>query len=397
MTSPTIAIIGAGLGGLTLARVLQLNSIPVTIYEREPTSSSRNQGGSLDLHGDSGQQALSVAQLTEQFRKLVRPESEGTKIVGKDGKVTYVDEESGPPGNDRPEIDRGDLRGLLLDSLESGTIKWGYNLSKCEIDGGKVKLTFIEPTEIIEVDVVIGADGTWSRVRPLLSSALPEYTGVIFIDIQITDVDGTNAEIGKLVGPGTLCALDNNKGLIAQRNSGGKVRVYIALRVALSWIQESPIPSLVTKQDYHQIQQLLLSNFSDWDTSLQDFIRKCDVHESIWALRPLYSLPADHSWEANSHVTILGDAAHVMSPFAGEGANLAMLDAAELAEAIVQATNEGKGDLKDTFREFEKKMLERSAVFTVESLQNQNLFVSENGAKDAGDLMKELMARGPPQ
>jgi len=389
----TIAIIGAGLGGLTLARILQLNSIPVTIYEREPTSSSRNQGGSLDLHGDSGQHALSIAGLTAQFRKLVRPESEGTKIVGKDAQITYADEESGPEGNDRPEIDRGQLRDLLLDSLTPGTVKWGYNLSKCEIVGEKVKLTFTEPAEIIEVDVVVGADGTWSRVRPVLTPTLPEYTGVTFIDIQLSDVDGTNAEIGKLIGPGTLCALDDNKGLMAQRNSGGKARVYIALRVPLSFTQESAIPCLVAEQDYHQIQRLLLSDFADWHPSLQELITKCDVHESTWALRPIYSFPAEHSWESNGHVTILGDAAHVMCPFAGEGANLAMLDAAELAEAIVKA----KGtDLKDTFKEFEKKMLERSAIFTVESLQNQNLFISEHGAKAAGDLMKELMARGPP-
>jgi 2-polyprenyl-6-methoxyphenol hydroxylase-like FAD-dependent oxidoreductase len=77
----SIAVVGAGLGGLVLARVLQLYGIAVTVFEREPTSSSRGQGGSLDMHPESGQYALETAQLTAQFRKVARPEGEEMKIL----------------------------------------------------------------------------------------------------------------------------------------------------------------------------------------------------------------------------------------------------------------------------------------------------------------------------
>ena len=215
-----VAVIGAGLGGVTLASILQKHGVKVTVYEREASSVSRNQGGTLDLHPESGQRALDLAGLTQEFLKIAHPEADEMKIIDQNGDVTYDESDDseggpphggppgsegppghghgpphggppgeGPPGRDRPEVDRGELRQILLDTLAPGTVKWGHTLSSCKPLGDKVELQFSEPVLTTTVDILVGADGTWSRVRPTLSSAKPEYTGVTFVDIQLTDVD----------------------------------------------------------------------------------------------------------------------------------------------------------------------------------------------------------------
>lgn len=408
----SVAIIGAGLGGLTLARILQLRGINVTIYERETSSISRNQGGTLDMHVESGQKALAECHLTEEFLKIAHPEAEAMKIVDKHGKVTFDDDEGdgqdghgrpdgnsrenggqGHPRESRPEVDRGQLRLILLDSLLPNTIQWGYNFASCTMtSSNKVTLHFSEPATTATYDIVIGADGTWSRVRPLLSPSKPEYTGVTMIDIQLTNID-SHPDLSHLIGRGTCSALADNKGLIAQRNSGGRVRVYVTLKVPLSWPDDSGYSRLVSTNDLQSAVQHLLTYFSDWSPSVTNLIADCDLETSSFAVRPLFSFP-QHSWTSNGRVTLLGDAAHVMVPFAGEGANLAMLDAAELADAI--AASQDEESLKRKVNEYEKVMLERANRASEESLRNMDLFISEEGAEAAGSLMKQLMAGGPP-
>jgi 2-polyprenyl-6-methoxyphenol hydroxylase-like FAD-dependent oxidoreductase len=211
MTSFKIAVIGAGLGGLTLARVLQKRGVGVTVYERETSSLSRDQGGILDMHKESGQAALEAAGLTPEFIKIANPKADCMKIVNKDGIVTYRDlepEEGGHGGmHNRPEVDRGQLRQIIIDSLAPGTVKWGHRFSSCKEVGDNVELTFSQPDITVTCDVVIGADGTWSRVRPFLSSAVPEYSGVTFIDTQLTDLENKNSDIATTIGKGTLSAL----------------------------------------------------------------------------------------------------------------------------------------------------------------------------------------------
>src|SRR5271154_2801040 len=417
-----VAVVGAGLGGVTLASILQKQGVKVTVYERETSSVSRNQGGTLDIHAESGQRALELAGLTQAFCKIAHPEADEMKIIDQNGNVVYDDSDEteggpkrggppgggppgdgplhagppgdGPPGRDRPEVDRGQLRQIFLDTLAPGTVKWGHTLSSCKTVGDKVELQFSEPELTTTVDILVGADGTWSRVRSILSSAKPEYTGVTFVDIQLTDVDESLPDLAKLVGKGSLCALGDNRGLIAQRNVGGKVRVYVSLRSPITWGEESGITDLVEACKFSDVQKLILSEFPDWSPSVLKLVSSCDVQTSTFAVRPLFSLPSTHSWKTNGRVTLIGDAAHVMSPFAGEGANLAMLDGAELAEAITNSRDEST--LKANVEAFEKGMLARSKDASEESLRNQSLFISENGAKAAADLMNFYISQGPP-
>jgi 2-polyprenyl-6-methoxyphenol hydroxylase-like FAD-dependent oxidoreductase len=212
------------------------------------------------------------------------------------------------------------------------------------------------------------------------------------VDIQLSDID-SHPELSELVGRGSLSALDDNKGLIAQRNSGGKVRVYVTLKVPFTWSEDSGFSKLISSGDIHQAPQHLLTYFSDWSSSLQRLIADCDMENSSFAVRPLFSLPS-HSWDSVGRVTLLGDAAHIMVPFAGEGANLAMLDAAELGDALAASKNEEM--LNTKVGEYEKVMLERANNASEESMGNMNLFISQGGAEAASALMKQLMAGPPP-
>jgi 2-polyprenyl-6-methoxyphenol hydroxylase-like FAD-dependent oxidoreductase len=161
-----IAIIGAGPGGLTLARILQLKDVEVKIYERESSIDVRSQGGTLDLHVKSGQHALQVAQLFDKFQAVCRPEGQDSRFLDKSGKV-HREQISDDRNFGRPEIDRGDLRQIFLDSLKPNTILQEHNLQSIEsLGNGQHKLVFDNGvTEI--VDLVIGADGTWSVFREI--------------------------------------------------------------------------------------------------------------------------------------------------------------------------------------------------------------------------------------
>ncbi|CAF0883136.1 unnamed protein product [Adineta ricciae] len=375
-----VTIIGAGPGGLTLARILQLKGVEVKIYEREDSIDVRSQGGTLDLHVESGQYALRLAELYDKFQALCRPEGEDTIILDKTGTVYYEEVDAGHELN-RPEIDRQDLRQILLDSLKPDTIAQGHVLRSIEcLDNGQHKLIFDNGVTDI-VDLVVGADGAWSRVRSLVSNAKPEYCGVSMVEVQFSDVDNQHPEISKLVGRGTLSALSDNKGLIAQRNGYNRIRVYITLRVPENWIVESKIPF----DQPDQARARLLDLFSDWNPSLLNFIHSCD---DSFVPRRLYALPVGHRWDSKPGVTLLGDAAHLMSPFAGEGVNLAMFDAADLALAIINAD-----DLEQAIKDYEEKMCTRAAQSADESARNLDVFIGPgNTGQIVAEFFKKLMA-----
>ena len=375
-SSLRIAIVGAGPGGLTLARILQIHGVEVTVYERETSRHARGQGDSLDLHVESGQRALREAGLEAEFLRIARPESQDFRIMDKHARVVFS--WTAVPGQmPRPEVDRTALRNMLLDSVRPEAIRWDHQVAQLSpLAGGRYRLEF-ENGEIAEADLTIGADGGRSRVRPILSDAEPIYTGVSFIGADIANAAQTQPEIARLVGAGRMFALSDCKGILMGLLGNGTIGGNIGLRVPEDWMAASDIST----DQPEKARVALLDLFANWDPALTAIIRHCDVPLT---LLPIKMLPAEHRWEHKPGVTLIGDAAHLMSPFAGVGVNFAMLDALELALALTQAT-----DINAAVRSCEASMFERATKASATAITNQNRCFSPDGAQQLAKVLSQ--------
>ena len=347
-----ITIVGGGLGGLTLARVLHVNAIEADVYELDGSPTARDQGGTLDMHEESGQRALREAGLYDHFRAVARDEGESLRLL--DGKgVVYHEDVATEPGG-RPEVDRSQLKRILVESLPAGVVHWGTKVASVTPSA----ITLSDGT-VVESDLIVGADGAWSKVRPLLSDARPVYSGLSFVEIHLSDVDAKHPDAAAFVGPGSMFALDQDKGVMAQRNGDGRIRVYLAIRAEdENWASTE----LVDAADPAQTRLRLLEIFDDFAEPLRGLIADAD---DVFVPRAIHALPVGHTWSRVPGVTLLGDAAHLMSPFAGEGANLAMLDATELALALASY-----GEVEPALAVYESAMFPRAEEAARASAEN---------------------------
>ena len=365
MPSPRIAIVGAGPGGLTLARVLHVHGIHAAVFEREERPSVRPQGGSLDMHAESGQFAIECARLTGEFKRIARYEDQEGRIYDKHGTLLVIDVDV--TARNRPEIDRGQLRQMLMDSLPAGVICWGHELSEIRMhDNGSVGV-LTRGGECETVDLVVGADGAWSRVRPIVSEARPVYSGVAFIEMGIDDVDVRYPELSHLVGRGMTFAMGDSKALVGHRNAHAHLSVNAGLRAPEDWIERGGLDM----SSPHAMKRSLAAHFSGWSETLLELIYRSDDRMTP---RAIHVLPAGHRWEHRPGVTLLGDAAHLMSPFGGDGANLAMQDGADLALALA-----GGGDWRAAVQDYEVAICARAEPAAAAAWESITNAFSENG------------------
>lgn len=350
-----IAVVGAGLGGLALARVLHVHGIEAALFDLDPSPDARVQGGMLDIHDDSGQEALRAAGLHEQFLTLVHQGGEAMRILDENAVVHREEADGG--GRGRPEVDRGALRDLLLASLPPGTVRWGTKVSGARpLGDGRHEVTLADGA-VFTTDLLVGADGAWSRIRPLLSAAQPAYTGVSFVEADLIEADVRHPVSAEVVGGGTLFALGPGRGFLAHRESDGSLHVYTALQAPEDWLDG------IDFADTAAAKAAVLEHFADWDKSLRALVADAD---GALVPRRIHALPIGHRWDRVPGVTLLGDAAHLMSPFAGEGANLALLDGAELGLAIAAHP----GDTEAALTAYEEKLFPRSEHAAAMSAEN---------------------------
>lgn len=347
MPAHSITVVGAGLSGLVCARILQQHDLPVTVYEADTGPDARQQGGSLDIHDDTGQIALKQAGLYDQFRARTHVGGEDMRLLDRTGRV-HIDRREPAGGDNRPEIDRTELRQLLLESLAPGTITWGRKVIAARPDPTGHTIDFADGSTV-HADLVVGADGAWSRIRPLLTPATPHYTGITIVEFRLADAVARHPDALALVGRGSFFALSDNK--FIGGHGGDTIALGCAMRVPENWIADCGIDW----DDPDSVRSGLIGRFADWQPALTDLIRECD-DGTIWP-RPIHALPTGLTWQRTPGVTLVGDAAHLMSPFAGEGANIALADGADLAREIIAGP-----DVETALSRYEHQMFPRGAA-----------------------------------
>lgn len=349
--SKKIAIVGGGPGGLTLARLLQLHGAEVTVYERDAARSVRVQGATLDLHDESGLKALKEAGLMDAFKANYRPGADRMRITDKMGHILLDDDAGGEKEMSRPEIDRGPLRDILLDSLQPGTVRWDSHFTGMQQQEASWQLEFKNGTTAI-ADIVIAADGANSKLRPLITPIKPFYSGMTIVEGTVYNAAEKVPELNRLLNGGKIFALGDERSLIISAKGDGSLVFYTGCKTDEYWGHDSGIDFT----DKVQVGAWFRETFTGWSSLWNDLFEK---GEPLFILRPQYCMPPDQAWTSLPNLTMLGDAAHLMPPYAGEGVNMAMLDALELAQCL---TNEKYTSAGDAIAAYEKEMRRRAAA-----------------------------------
>ena len=419
-TSFRIAIVGAGPGGLTLAGVLQQHSVPFTIFDLRAKPSSaefEEPAGSLDLHHGTGLAALEELGLMEEFKAMTDDCSEQQVVADVNGTVLYADDgAAGQNRESRPEILRTKLMQLLLSKLGPSAIHWQHKLSAIkrsttESGVAEVELDF-GPRGKHTFDLVVGADGAWSRVRTLLTDKKPVYAGHQNITVCVRQITTRYPHLAKLVGGGTFFSLGNRHGVVSQRSAQDSARLYVLVHTpdpdfanthGLRHKKPSDMKSFLFDGDdaplarYGDVIKELISAACDDETA-----HNPDAPLDIRPMCTLYdNLDERHGWEHTSGVTVLGDAAHLMPPN-GEGVNTAMKDALSLASVIRTAHDEAADKGASAFAarldaligEFETDMLGRVEE---EAVDTKQLYEMMYGGDNCAETMAEFFrSMGPP-
>jgi 2-polyprenyl-6-methoxyphenol hydroxylase-like FAD-dependent oxidoreductase len=359
INNKTIAIVGGGPGGLTLARLLQMNGATVKVYDRDLNKHARVQGATLDLHEESGLLALQKAGLMDAFNANYRPGADALRITDKNANILWDDEATPREETNRPEIDRGPLRKILLESLQPDTVVWDSNFSSLSSESNSWKLHFKNGTSAF-ADIVIGADGANSKIRPYITPIQPFFAGMTAIEGAVYDAEVTSPKVFKLLNGGKIFAMGDSKSLIVSSKGDGSVAFYPGFNSTESWSKDSGIDF----NDKAQVLAWFKREYNGWNEIWQELFENA---EPKFIPRPQYCMPLDQTWEALPNLTMLGDAAHLMPPYAGEGVNMAMLDAVELAECLLDYTYTDTKSAISTYEIQMRKRASETAALTLES------------------------------
>jgi len=368
LENKTVAIVGGGPAGLTLARLLQMHHVEVTVYERDANRDVRVQGATLDLHEGTGLEALKRAGLLDEFYKYHRPVA--SRMLLTDGLLNIAFDDHGfatLTAETRPEIDRAPLRTLLLNALNTDTVVWDSQFISMEKEHQGWRLHFKNGSSSY-ADFVIAADGANSRIRPYLSDIKPVYSGVTLIEGNIHDAEKHTPKLFAFAKGGKVMAFDHEQFIGYGTKGDGSIMFVANFKTHENWLAESGIDF----KDKQQVYAWFTQEFANWSEEWHEFF----TNEAVYFVpRPQYYFPLDQSWETQDNLTMIGDAAHHMPPYAGEGANVALQDAFELAEVL---TNGKFADIRTAIAHFEKEMVAKGAASTKDTLENAERMFSKN-------------------
>ena len=375
-----IAIVGGGPGGLTLAKLLQLKGVDVKVYERDLNKNARVQGSPLDLHDESGLAALRKAGLLDDFKNNFMVGADQSTITNHKAEIFFSDHGQKQEGNFgdehfRPEIDRGVLRKILLESLDPETIIWNCHfLSMAKQDEGW--LLHFKNKESIYADIVIGADGANSKIRPILTDIKAFYSGITMLEGNVYEAEKKVPNISKILRGGKIMAFGNKQDILMGQKANGEIGFYASFKTDENWAKTCGIDF----SDRYEVLKWFKKEYPEWSSVWYELYENSSTP---FIPRPIYCMPLDQTWKTVENLTIIGDAAHLMPPFAGEGVNMAMLDALELSEAL---TSSQFNSIESAIAEYEMNMFKRASQMAQESLENGERMHSENALETMLDF-----------
>ena len=399
---PKIAIIGSGIAGLTLACVLHRGGIPYTVYEAEVSLTSRKQGGPVNVHYDRGEKVLRALGLFDIYKKSMYTTGCEVNTFGdKNGKLYLhhsLDDEGGFHARaDAPLVDRIEIRRLLLGSISPESVLWNSKVQSI-LPGSDdtLDLTFADGSSEKGFDLVVGADGAWSKARALVSQVKPSFAGQCYLESEIRSISNAPPAVLDLIKRGSYYFSDTSTALVAQRDGDRSIWIYAFVHdTPETWVKDPGFDLT----DIPTAKKLFLERYwSGWSEELKAIIVNSDTD---LIPRGMYMLPVGHKWEHRAGVTLIGDAAHLMTPWGGAGGNLAMEDGYELGEAILvqgRVNHWSKGDkfvnhraLSIAVKEFETAMFPRAEKQAERTASNLELFRTEGAAQIVADSLKRQL------
>jgi 2-polyprenyl-6-methoxyphenol hydroxylase-like FAD-dependent oxidoreductase len=366
-----IAIVGGGMAGLALARLLQMKNADVKVYERDFNRDVRVQGSTLDLHEGTGLEAMKRAGLLDEFYKHHRPVASKMRLVDKSLNIKFDDHDFAKiTAETRPEIDRAPLRDILLNSLKPGTVVWDSHFVSMEKQNNGWLLHFKNGTSAY-ADMIIAADGANSKIRPYISDIEPIYSGITLIEGNIYNAEKNSPKLLAFAKGGKVMAFDNERFIGYGTKADSSIMFVACFKTPENWLAQSGI----NFNNKEQVLAWFKEEFASWSDEWHEFFTNDDVH---FIPRPQYYFPLDQTWETQENLTMIGDAAHRIPPFAGEGANVAMQDSFELAECLM---GNKFLDIKTAIAHFEKQMIARGAEATKDTLENTERMFSKTAVE----------------